>query len=42
MKCAEPAQVLEVMSQPPCSGALPEAVGKGRAVNGLTIDGRRF
>lgn len=26
----------------PCSGALPEAMGRGRAVNGLTVDGRRF
>lgn len=26
----------------PCSGAIPEAMGNGRAVNGLTIDGRRF
>lgn len=26
----------------PCSGAIPEAMGKGRAENGLTVDGRRF
>lgn len=26
----------------PCSGALPEAMGRGRAVNGLTVNGRRF
>lgn len=26
----------------PCSGALREAMGRGRAVNGLTVNGRRF
>lgn len=44
MKGDEPDASVEVTGArlAPCSGAIPEAMGKGRAVNGLTVDGRRF